>query len=417
MEKLIRLHYAVLVFACCFFFSLVKAQPFENSILLNGNSDYVTVPDNNSLDHSDSISVEVWINPCKVSNDNFIVSKVWCSGSQAAYYLNVKDGRLVWLWDNDGYCGNTPSIYQSVNPIILLNQWQHVAVVHTTTGVSLYHNGSIVNAILASGSFGTINNSSESFRIGNYKSISGALVGYFNGFIDDLRIWNYDLSAAEIQSRMNNELSGNEFGLMAYYNMNLTGAGQGIALPNIAASTGATNNGTTVGTANSPIFISAIENILNLGNDTTLCEGEILILDATFPGASYLWQDNSTNPAFTVSQQGTYRVKITLNACSIRDTINILGCENNLFIPNVFTPNFDGINDFFIIKGNGISSLKTKIYNRWGNLIFESSSLNENWNGKTIRGEDCSEGIYFYIVIAEINYQTKTFYDSFTLLK
>ena len=133
MEKLIRLHYTVLVFTFCFFFSSVKAQPFGNSILLTGNSDYVTVPDNNSLDHSDSISVEAWINPCKVSGDNFIVSKVWCYGSETAYYLNIKDGRLVWQWDNDGYCGNTPNVYQSVNPVILLNQWQHVAVVHTTT--------------------------------------------------------------------------------------------------------------------------------------------------------------------------------------------------------------------------------------------------------------------------------------------
>ena len=419
MEKLICLHNSVLVFACYFFFSSTKAQPFGNSILLNGNSDYVTISDNNSLDHSDSISVEAWINPCKVSNDNFILSKVWCMGSQTAYYLNIKDGKLVWLWDNDGYCGNTPNVYQSDNPIILPNQWQHVAVVHNTTGVSLYHNGSIVNANLISGSFGTINNSSESLRIGNYKSISGTLVGYFSGLIDDLRVWNYDLPAAEIRSRMNNELNGNESGLMAYYNMNLTGAGQGLTLPNNATGTGAANNGTTVGTGNSPVFISDTENFLNFnfGNDTTLCEGEILILDVTFPNASYKWQDNSTNPTFTVSQKGTYIVNITLNECSRRDTINIEDCENNLFIPNVFTPNHDGINDLFIINGNGISSLKTKIYNRWGNLIFESNTFNEIWKGKTVIGADCSEGIYFYIVIAEINDQAKTFYGSITLLK
>ena len=61
----------------------------------------------------------------------------------------------------------------------------------------------------------------------------------------------------------------------------------------------------------------------NLVNDTTLCQGETLTLDATSSNAAYLWQDNSTNPSFTVTQQGTYWVEVTNNCGTTTDTINV----------------------------------------------------------------------------------------------
>src|SRR5690606_14415326 len=60
---------------------------------------------------------------------------------------------------------------------------------------------------------------------------------------------------------------------------------------------------------------------VNLGNDTTLCDGETLTLDATNSGATYLWQDNSTNATFTVSQADTFYVAVDLNGCIATDTI------------------------------------------------------------------------------------------------
>ncbi|RYM34650.1 hypothetical protein ERX46_04550 [Brumimicrobium glaciale] len=60
---------------------------------------------------------------------------------------------------------------------------------------------------------------------------------------------------------------------------------------------------------------------INLGADTVLCQGQNLLLDVTTPNATYLWQDNSTNPTLNVSQQGTYWVEVTANNCSYMDTI------------------------------------------------------------------------------------------------
>src|SRR5690606_32365077 len=60
---------------------------------------------------------------------------------------------------------------------------------------------------------------------------------------------------------------------------------------------------------------------VNLGNDTTLCDGETLTLEATNSGATYLWQDNSTNATLTVSQADTFYVAVDLNGCIATDTI------------------------------------------------------------------------------------------------
>jgi len=60
---------------------------------------------------------------------------------------------------------------------------------------------------------------------------------------------------------------------------------------------------------------------VNLGNDTTLCAGQSLNLNATFPNSSYLWQNNSTAPTFSVTQAGTYGVSVTTNCGTVSDNI------------------------------------------------------------------------------------------------
>ncbi|MDX1350604.1 MAG: hypothetical protein R3279_10170, partial [Putridiphycobacter sp.] len=63
--------------------------------------------------------------------------------------------------------------------------------------------------------------------------------------------------------------------------------------------------------------------IFNLGNDTILCENDVLTVDATVPGATYLWHDNSINPTFNVTQAGTFWAIATLNNCVFEDSISI----------------------------------------------------------------------------------------------
>ncbi|MFK8038937.1 MAG: LamG domain-containing protein [Crocinitomicaceae bacterium] len=70
------------------------------------------------------------------------------------------------------------------------------------------------------------------------------------------------------------------------------------------------------------VSFASLPNV-NLGNDTIICTGQSLLLDATVAGATYIWQDGSTNTTLVVNQTGTYSVDVMLNGCSSNDQINV----------------------------------------------------------------------------------------------
>lgn len=72
----------------------------------------------------------------------------------------------------------------------------------------------------------------------------------------------------------------------------------------------------------------------------------------------------------------------------------------SIFIPSAFTPNDDGINDSFGVKGEGIQNYKMLIYNRWGEVIYSSTNPGEHWNGK-YNNEPVENGVYVYEVFAK----------------
>ena len=158
---------------------------------------------------------------------------------------------------------------------------------------------------------------------------------------------------------------------------------------------------------------------VNLSNDT-LCKGETLTLDATTSNANYMWQDNSTNPSFTITQQGIYWVEISNECEVISDTvvIEIEDCDCNLYIPNAFTSNNDGLNDKFSLLSNcDFSEYSLSIFNRWGEKIFETNIHEDSWDG-TFRGKMSPIGVYVYLVIYKFNDEDmiETQYGNITLL-
>ncbi len=162
--------------------------------------------------------------------------------------------------------------------------------------------------------------------------------------------------------------------------------------------------------------------IINLGPDTTMCNGYSINLDATQNNATYLWQDHSINSAYTVTQQGMYWVTVeTYKNCSASDTVIIsyTNCETpEIFIPNSFTPNGDGLNDVFYIKTIAqFSKFNLFIYNRWGQLIFETDDAVKGWDG-TFKGKMLSLGVYIFFVEATIrtNNETVKYRGKVTLL-
>jgi gliding motility-associated-like protein len=168
--------------------------------------------------------------------------------------------------------------------------------------------------------------------------------------------------------------------------------------------------------------------IIIASNDTSIIACSSVQLGVT--GASnYTWSPindlsciNCSNPIATPNSSIIYTVTSTLNGCSSSDDVNVtVDGESTLIIPNIFTPNFDGLNDGFNLQGGCLISVDKKIYNRWGELLFQSNQINEVWNGRTTSGKDVPEGTYFYIFIVDL-YENgievqKTFTGTVSLLR
>jgi gliding motility-associated-like protein len=129
-------------------------------------------------------------------------------------------------------------------------------------------------------------------------------------------------------------------------------------------------------------------------------------------GASgYTWifgdgtQDTVFNPTHVFTAPGEYTVMlIAYNSFGCPDTVYVkikVVEKSRITVPNIFTPNKDGVNDLFNPIVNGLSAIRGVIYNRWGELIYKWDSPKGGWDGRTNSGLEVPDGIYYYIVDAE----------------
>ncbi len=142
--------------------------------------------------------------------------------------------------------------------------------------------------------------------------------------------------------------------------------------------------------------------VINLGNDTTLCNTDKLVLDASYPQSSYLWQDGSTNPTFTVTMAGTYMVDVTNYCGTVKDSVAIQyeNCACQFYIPSAFTPNGDGRNDVFKPSYKCFfTNYKMAVFDRFGKTIFTATNADNGWDG-LVNGQQQPIGVYIW----EISY-------------
>lgn len=133
---------------------------------------------------------------------------------------------------------------------------------------------------------------------------------------------------------------------------------------------------------------------LNLGDDLLLCQGSSLTLDAGNPGTEYLWQNGDTSQVLTVKAPGEYWVKVRFAECEETDSIKILSPED-LLMPNIITPNGDGVNDVFA-PVNGFlagSTYTLRVFDRNGRKLYQSTDYKGQWNAAEL-----PDGVYFYLL-------------------
>ncbi|GDX52120.1 hypothetical protein LBMAG27_11670 [Bacteroidota bacterium] len=161
--------------------------------------------------------------------------------------------------------------------------------------------------------------------------------------------------------------------------------------------------------------------IANIGNDTSVCKGSVVKLDAGVSGVDYVWSTGATTQSITVSPNKPSEYNVTLNnhGCTFNDAIEIgILCE--MYIPNAFSPNRDGTNDIFIPFGSEVTHVYMRVYNRWGQMVYAGSSSDKSykgWNGY-IGSDEAAVGVYSYVISATfINNETKEYTGNVTLLR
>lgn len=150
-------------------------------------------------------------------------------------------------------------------------------------------------------------------------------------------------------------------------------------------------------------------------DDNVIIAGESTMIHAIpdDPNLVYSWNPplglvhpDSANTVAAPTETTTYVVTISSSSgsCEVTRgvTINVIDavCEEpDIFIPNAFTPNDDGNNDVCYVRGNALTEIYFTIYDRWGEMVFETTDLNEGWDG-TFKGMDVDPGVFVYYLEA-----------------
>jgi hypothetical protein len=199
-----------LLIALCFFLMHANAQNY--SLNFNGTNQYISVPDQSSIELSNNFTIEGWIYPTgtgsNVIQGGIIVNKensyelARFADGTLEYALSANGAGTDWNWINSGL-------------VAPLNTWNHFAFIKSGATVTIYLNGSSSYSI-GSNPATLVANSQPLFIANRFNTGQ-----YFNGNMDEIRIWNTAQTQVQIKANMlNKNLANNATGMVAYYRMN-----------------------------------------------------------------------------------------------------------------------------------------------------------------------------------------------------
>ncbi len=146
---------------------------------------------------------------------------------------------------------------------------------------------------------------------------------------------------------------------------------------------------------------------VNLGADTAICPGATPVtLSNQAPAGTeqhYVWNTGATTAAIQVTHPGSYQVQATNRyGCRTSESVTVhKNCYGD--IPNAFTPNGDGVNDYFFprqLLSRGINAFRLQVLNRWGQVLFETTNQDgSGWDGQ-FNNRKQPEGVYVYRIEA-----------------
>lgn len=181
----------------------------------------------------------------------------------------------------------------------------------------------------------------------------------------------------------------------ANYYWSTTQVGQNITVSNSALYQLTIDDGICIST--DALEVQEIESMANFGSlDTTICADYHTLEVPNIVGTDYSWSTGSTTHTTEVTNSDTYWITLSNQCETWTDTMEVIfDCSWILYAPNAFTPDGDGVNDVFRAEGHGFKEFELLIFNRWGQIVFRSTDINDGWDG-VYRGEQSQVGVYTY---------------------
>jgi hypothetical protein len=298
-------------------FSEIQAQPCianTNSLDFNGTGSAVRINTINGLDITNQITIEAWVNAAAFASGpaggSIFCKHAW--GSSTFGYVLRAGGSGQLSFNIAGAVGGSPVGWkEAISPVnaLTLNTWHHVAGVFDGTMVFCYVDGLPVGSTAFSGTI--YPSTGIKARIGALADTNWGMTRYWDGYIDEVRVWNRALTQSEIASGMGDHIDpASATGLVGYWRLN---EGSGV----VAADLGTGSNSGTLlnaswttqtGFNNPPPAVPVI----------TYTAGQLHSSSAVgnqwYSGTTLI--PNATAQNYTPTAYGTYSVRVTVNGCT-----------------------------------------------------------------------------------------------------
>lgn len=136
---------------------------------------------------------------------------------------------------------------------------------------------------------------------------------------------------------------------------------------------------------------------IGLPEEVAFCTGGMVVLALPPSFTDVVWSNGYTwNPLILTAPAELTVQAMDIHGCSTGGEVRVVMDDCAVVVPNVFTPNGDGINDLWFPTGGFVSAM-VRIRNRWGGLVFEGDLVQRGWNGRHyLSGNECTDGVYFY---------------------
>jgi len=339
-------------------------QP-DRAYAFDGEDDYIEFISNQQFEPELPVTIAVWIQLADYDLNN-VFRNNYLPDTYSGVWLNSVEGKMAANYGDGGMIGPTWRRSKIGTTTLTLNTWYHVAVViRGAKDMDVYLNGQN-DCGEYSGTGGNLAYLNATGRAGEGDAQNGPNPHrFFHGKMDDLRLYDRELSVSEIQQ-----------------------------LADFEGSAG-----------NSPT-----------PTQLAICSGGSIQLDAG-EGKNVRWEpatglscrtcpDPVATPEVTTEYTLTYTndagcesieiitVEVVNEECDPASLSSLISTQ--LVMSNVFTPNGDQINDNFLpVKEYNVFQPEMTIVDRWGRLCYQGNNLQTGWDG-TLRGKLCKEGVYFW---------------------